>query len=542
MSNLQMSDITLKSVNIESGNFSVLESKDELITTAVINLIASDSRLHKYCKSVFVESPYYDREYLSTYYTFFSRKFRSYPKECCRLLFFSKEVTNSDDVANNAEDILSEVDNQSFLGFATIIPTSGKTQISRVVVRATPVDENDPIGGYNVIKYKTKVHCLGHEFYVEGFESLKQVGPCVCGHAAFWGIAAHHSQWRSYSAMLAGDIDKILREDISNGFAMGVTANQLSQLICKSGSTPIMRSAKRYDDKKGLLCEICSYLDSRIPVLLLFDDALHVVVAVGNDEFSVVLNHIPRKDKQALYESRKNDVADEKDTAAVDAVTKKLLANKIQDIIIIDDNNFSFTKLEFSGNESEQGKQDKNILTLSGITGFIVPMYPRVNLQYRHIVEIIAELLYGKKSDDNKNGCAFFEAEERQKWIAHLSVSSECDIRIFLTSSNSYKEYLLHEEKQSVPMKWDESIGRELRRMRFRNMPKMIWCVEFSNPHTSKVMGNIIFDTTASPDEGLKQVVVCSFGKYGAKSADQLDKCKNVVSQDIRIGRFRYIE
>ena len=114
MSNLQMSDITLKSVNIESGNFSVLESKDELITTAVINLIASDSRLHKYCKSVFVESPYYDREYLSTYYTFFSRKFRSYPKECCRLLFFSKEVTNSDDVANNAEDILSEVDNQSF--------------------------------------------------------------------------------------------------------------------------------------------------------------------------------------------------------------------------------------------------------------------------------------------------------------------------------------------------------------------------------------------------------------------------------------------
>lgn len=537
-----MSDITLKSVNIEAGNFSVLESKDELITTAVINLIASDSRLHKYCKSVFVESPYYDREYLSTYYTFFSRKFRSYPKECCRLLFFSKEVTNSDDVANNAEDILSEVDNQSFLGFATIIPTSGKTQISRVVVRATPVDKNDPIGGYNVIKYKTKVHCLGHEFYVEGFESLKQVGPCVCGHAAFWGIAAHHSQWRSYSAMLAGDIDKILREDISNGFAMGVTANQLSQLICKSGSTPIMRSAKRYDDKKGLLCEICSYLDSRIPVLLLFDDALHVVVAVGNDEFSVVLNHIPRKDKPALYESRKNDVADEKNTSAVDAVTKKLLANKIQDIIIIDDNNFSFTKLEFSGSESEQGEQDKNILTLSGITGFIVPMYPRVNLQYRHIVEIIAELLYGKKSDDNKKGCAFFEAKERQKWIAHLSVSSECDIRIFLTSSNSYKEYLLHEEKQSVPMKCDESIGRELRRMRFRNMPKMIWCVEFSNPHTSKVMGNIIFDTTASPDEGLKQVVVCSFGKYGAKSADQLDKCKNVVSQDIRIGRFRYIE
>lgn len=44
MSNLQMSDITLKSVNIEAGNFSVLESKDELITTAVINLIASDSR------------------------------------------------------------------------------------------------------------------------------------------------------------------------------------------------------------------------------------------------------------------------------------------------------------------------------------------------------------------------------------------------------------------------------------------------------------------------------------------------------------------
>ena len=532
-----MSNITLKSVNVKSGDFSVLKKKNELITAGVMNMIASDSRLHKYCKSVFVESPYYDREYLSTYYTFFSRKFRSYPKECCRLLFFSKEVTASYDVVNNVNDILSEVDNKSFLGFATIIPTSGKTQISRVVVRATPVDKNDPISGYNVIKYKTKVHCLGHEFYVEGFESLKQVGPCVCGHAAFWGIAAHHSQWRSYSAMLAGDIDKILREDISNGFAMGVTANQLSQLICKSGSTPIMRSAKKYDDKKGLLCEVCSYLDSRIPVLLLFDDALHVVVAVGNDEFSVVFSRIPRKDKQTLYESRKNDIA-EKGTDAVNTVTNRLLANKIKDVIIIDDNNFSFTKLEFSGNETEQGKQDKNILTLSGITGFIVPMYSRVNLQYRHIVEIVAELLYSKKSDDNKNGCAFFETKERQKWIAHLSINSECDVRIFLTSSNSYKEYLLHEEKQ----KQGESIGLELRRMRFINMPKMIWCVEFSNPYTSEVTGSIIFDSTASPDEGLKQVVVCSLGKYGAKSADQLRRCKNVVPRNVCIGRFRYIE
>lgn len=70
----------------------------------------------------------------------------------------------------------------------------------------------------------------------------------------------------------------------------------------------------------------------------------------------------------------------------------------------------------------------------------------------------------------------------------------------------------------------------------------LIWCVEFSNPYTSEVTGSIIFDSTASPDEGLKQVVVCSFGKYGAKSADQLNKCQNVISQDVHIGRFRYIE
>ena len=554
MSCLPYSSITLKSVNIEQGDFSVLNNMNDLITSGVVDLIKSDDRLQKYCKSVLVEFPYYDREYLSTYYTFFSRKFRSYPKECCRLLFFSTRLNTPDNVLNEAEDVLLQINNENFLGFATIIPTNGKTQISRVVVKAAPVDEDDSIKGYNLIKYRTKVHCLGKELIVDGFESLKQVGPCVCGHAAFWGIASHHSQWRGYSSMSAGEIDKILRQDVANGVTTGVTADQLSQLISKSGSMPIMRSINSIG-QQNLLYEIFAYLDSRIPVLLLFENALHVVVAVGIDKFSISQNDVDREALPLLNENADDNLCasapsdiELMDQKKCDIITERLFADRVKDIIIIDDNNFSYTKLKFTAKRCHSvsdsaevvcGGHERRELTMLGISGFIVPMYPRINLQYRHVIALLNRLLLASiHRSQSHTFAASDNLDIEEKLILHLSMDKLCDIRVFLTSSNSYKEYLIDEEQHQM----GQSCAAELRNMRFRIMPKMIWCAEFLDRKDFHVLGNILFDTTSNADEGYERMIVCTLGKYGACDVKQLMECSDIKIDNLCINRFQYRE
>ena len=40
------------------------------------------------CKKTVVEFPYYENDYLSSYYIFYAKKLQSFPKECYRILFY----------------------------------------------------------------------------------------------------------------------------------------------------------------------------------------------------------------------------------------------------------------------------------------------------------------------------------------------------------------------------------------------------------------------------------------------------------------------
>ena len=41
------------------------------------------------CKLVSIDFPYYENDYLSSYYIFYAKKLQNFPKECYRLLFYA---------------------------------------------------------------------------------------------------------------------------------------------------------------------------------------------------------------------------------------------------------------------------------------------------------------------------------------------------------------------------------------------------------------------------------------------------------------------
>ena len=69
--------------------------------------------------TTYVEYPYVDKVYRNSYYCYFSTKLRTYDRDCMRVSFFSKKITQN---YFREEKLYGELQD-SFLGFLTIRPT-----------------------------------------------------------------------------------------------------------------------------------------------------------------------------------------------------------------------------------------------------------------------------------------------------------------------------------------------------------------------------------------------------------------------------------
>ena len=78
--------IEFKSIEISDiSSYEKLEKivPEFLIDDEVIDALKNGLALH--CNKIMVEYPYYDSDYLSTFYIHYSQKLKSFGKKCCRL-------------------------------------------------------------------------------------------------------------------------------------------------------------------------------------------------------------------------------------------------------------------------------------------------------------------------------------------------------------------------------------------------------------------------------------------------------------------------
>lgn len=148
--------------------------------------------------------------------------------------------------------------------------------------------------------------------------------------------------------------------------------------------------------------------------------------------------------------------------------TNVIMASKfIQFAVINDDNAFPYRRLDKDPRMSEVG------YSLHDIEYAVIPLYPRIQLVYNDVREKFLGLV--------------------QRGIYNWAAGDKLIARIFLTSSNTYREYVCEQQKE---------FGMDLVNIVLDlEMPKFIWCVEisaYSSFQRGEVNAIILIDSTCA--------------------------------------------
>ena len=181
-------DIYIDLADGESGADKTYSDKlklccDELFSVIPVNCY--DQRTREFlqnqivpkCSLITVEYPYYESDYLSTFYLYHVQKFQPISKACCRLILYDT--------------------NGEYVGYISLRPIAAERKISRTYLSPqafAPSNYKDlPANlqgrSFFVIWGKYKIHVGGDEGTVSAMPYMQQEGDvAVCAHVALWSV------------------------------------------------------------------------------------------------------------------------------------------------------------------------------------------------------------------------------------------------------------------------------------------------------------------------------------------------------------------
>lgn len=357
----------------------------------------SDSLMSLLCKnmsdkirSIVVEYPYVDKDYRSTYYSFYSKRHRIYDKFCFRLHFFEKLVASEKDIKEAKESYLG-----SIILRPTEVATLGRTLLSPSAIKG--------FEGY-ICETLYKNNLDGIELSVRSFPHIMQdTDVTVCAHAVCWMIARYYSErYCVYPERLTYDIASAIK-DVSFGRTIpsrGITLGQVSEVLNSIGFHPelFIRELYKNDEPDFFHDILYSYVESGIPVVAAMHKKEHAVAILGHG--------ILRSAVDAIRDLEWN---------------KQFISARhcCPSFVINDDN-----RLPFNFICEDEGSGDS--YRLSDVDGFAVPLYEKMYLSADNILKI-----YPKWASGN-----LVQLENHPTYVS----------RVFMTSSRSYKRSLAMSE------------------------------------------------------------------------------------------------
>lgn len=417
------------------------------------------------CKSIIIEYPYYESDYLSTYYIFYAKKLQCFPKECWRLLFFTDR--NSNDM----------------MGCISLRPTYEGTRLGRTLIEPQYLLSKKAY----MILAKQKIHFKGAEGVLKVFPHMQQDGDvAVCAHVALWSV--YRSLTMRFSMYQEARLGKLV--EMVQPYAEiripseGLTASEIADVFFRMGLTADSSTSNNESSSPQHLDAIISYIDSGIPVIGISSTYKHAVAMIGHcggdlKNISWKQIEINRKD---LFES----IEVKKDTTSIQAgcddaednTTEVLFTSRlVRDIIVNDDNFLPYRVLSRTPSASETYykeyvgvKEIRHYYKLIDFDYMVAPVYPRIQLLYDQVRTYFKGLV--------RTGC--------YNW------SKKITARIFLTSANKYREYV------------NSNLGfkNDIRNILIHlEMPKFVWCIESATLDDYKkglVDSIVLIDTTSA--------------------------------------------
>ena len=305
------------------------------------------------CDTVLVEYPYYDSDYLSTYYEHYAQKFRKYPKECCRL-----HLQRDDE----------------YYGFITIRPTVLGTKIGKTYI--------DPCLLLDKTAYlmlgKQRAHILGQEFDINCFPWKKQdTDIAVCAHTAVWTVIRYFgNKYKNYADATIGEIVNKIENDWGRKTpSLGLTPVQISDLLKLYGFSPLIISEEK-KDQYIFKDEVMAYIESGLPMIGFLHPLAHAVSLMGHG----IINYDKLDDTEWICSQVDNEANVIPHSRLIDSV------------YVMDDRLFPYREVSIL-----PSKESDTEYGINELYHVVVPLYDRMQLTYREVYNRMVLWIKGKK-------------------------------------------------------------------------------------------------------------------------------------------------
>lgn len=442
-----MIDSYLITIN-DASDFKKL--KEKIKNTHIDDETVAELQYHFYgvCDALRIESPYSDKDYLSTYYIHYSKKYKNIDKKCYRIHLFSQGC---------------------YCGFITLRPTChrkiGRSYIDPTILLDYRTDVKNVAVDSFLMATEFKVNILGNTNVVSAFPWMHQEPDVACcAHVALWSILRYFgtSHANYADATMAEIVDKIQYNYDRKIPTKGLREEQISNLLLQYGFSTLIRSNHVND-------EIFTYIESGLPIIGIIpsdNDEAHAICLIGHGPVNRDIDIMGIHEKYTI--KRKGS------TKQKEITTDIILSTKFLDSLIVNDDNYLPYRTVYRklcSLEKAQKYDPKYIV--DDIRSFIIPLYEKMQITYNEVYNIVMNLLVSKKLNN---------------------LPTPKILRFFITSSNAFKRSLK-----------ERGVETELRRILLRvNMPKFIWCAEIASYENYKkglVDGCVVIDATESSEE-----------------------------------------
>ena len=407
---------------------------------------------------VVVETEYVDKDYRDAYYKLYSTKLREYERNCIRLSLFREDVQSLlENIATTTND---EVDRimKGYLGFVVLRPL--KQCVGRNVVSPLAMKH-----GKNIALCGIRVgsSCMGLKLEVWGFPHASQDGQLLtCAETTVWAISEYFGEkYSHYSRVYPHGIVDMLRDSVYERQipSHGLTYEMISRALQRQHF-----ECKVYNCANSRFRELLNcYVESEFPlaVALEGDDTQgthfgHAIVCIGQE--------IQGRDQiKAVTPITINNV--------------KIFSwnNAPSKFVSIDDNMAPYQPFDYNQPTAHYGDPD---WSNTRITCFIVPLHPKIYIEAEEAIAI------------------------SEQEIAYTRVpGSEVYVRTLLTTSRSYREYIVRNVGLPVDVK---------EMLLSIDLPKFVWVTEISDKSdflSEKVKEVLLIDATANSDDGLEAII-----------------------------------
>lgn len=296
------------------------------------------------CDKILIEYPYYDKDYLSTYYSYYSKLFKPMNKECYRIHIFKKDL---------------------YGGYLTLRPTVSDTKVGKSYINPMFLITEKAY----IMLSNYQVNLIGNKYLVSSYPWMYQeTDISVCAHVSVWSIIRYYgNKYKDYADKRMMEIVKQTPNgDDRNIPSRGLNLIQIVNILRKNNFHPIILSKDLYLEDEFLEAVYC-YLESGIPMVAALTNINHAVSIIGHGKIN--------------YDKLDNHIGNIINTCEL-----------IDSIIINDDNYFPY--LEIKKRNDISNKIQK--YDLEDIDYVIVPLYDRMLLVYSDVKKRVYNLIKSK--------------------------------------------------------------------------------------------------------------------------------------------------